>query len=402
MRRNIMKIAAVAALTVALTACKGDDDDDDVVMLALLYLADQTSGNCVTLTKDDGAAPGSTVGDGKPTYTATGSTKPKAACNSIYGVEVIVNNSQAVVDSVKANYQAVVDKANAAGTACKGTGSTAARFQAAINALDTDDIDRTLAGGNGSGCALSGGNAWNLNPLALGTSRLSLDPAHLGKTVYACSSEIAKTTLLASLSAPILSTIAGSVATDMATNLAYKRKQVAVTANNYGWTTEAAAAGRLINVSELTTAIQAGPALVAYSTSLTMVVEDSGQAPPIPANPAHIQTDLDCMKALIESESETTKKIATALYDPLVFAGPILVSGSGFGGTATPAGFPVVTPVGSVITTAQAAEVKEVLFLGLTCRYGDFDEENTNNKIQVGTETNVKINGTCPATYPKY
>lgn len=39
MRRNIMKIAAVAALTVALTACKGDDDDDDVVMLALLYLA---------------------------------------------------------------------------------------------------------------------------------------------------------------------------------------------------------------------------------------------------------------------------------------------------------------------------------------------------------------------------
>ncbi len=67
-----MKFAAVAALTVALSACKKSESDDDTITLALLYLVDQTSGNCVTLAKNDAAHAGGGAGDGKPTYTATG------------------------------------------------------------------------------------------------------------------------------------------------------------------------------------------------------------------------------------------------------------------------------------------------------------------------------------------
>lgn len=72
MKENVIKFAAVVALTVALSACKKSESDDDTITLALLYLVDQTSGNCVSISKNDAANPGGGAGDGKPTYTATG------------------------------------------------------------------------------------------------------------------------------------------------------------------------------------------------------------------------------------------------------------------------------------------------------------------------------------------
>lgn len=395
MRRNIMKIAAVAALTVALTACKGDDDDDDVVMLALLYLADQTSGNCVTITKDDGVHPGAGAGDGKPTYTATGTTRPKAACGGNFNVAVIVNNPEAVVTSVKAGYQAVKDKADAAGTNCStGANQTSADLQAAIDAVTTLKVQQSLASipANGTNC-LSSGTGWNLNLLNLGATPNSVDPnpEYFGKTVYACSSEQAKEKLLAQLNINTFSTIAGSVSTDMAVNLAFQQKSAAVTASNFKWTADAAGVGRLINVTELTTAAKAGVALVAFIRAINQNANLTFGLNGYAVSVAGATTARACAKAILGNENESIQSLAASYQ---VFSGAMA-------GNIILGGVNMTNDLGSVITTAQAAAVKEVLFPSLTCKYGDFDEENTSNKTTVGTETNVKNTGTCPATYPK-
>nr|AAC12923.1 outer membrane lipoprotein LipL36 [Leptospira kirschneri] len=364
MRRNIMKIAAVAALTVALTACKSDDDDDDVVMLALLYLADQTSGNCVTLTKDDAAHNGAAgAGDGKPTYTATGNTRPKAACAGTFNTVFIVNDAEAVATSVKAAYQAAKDKAVASGSNCAAV-STA--LQAATDLVTSLKVQQTLAS---TGFCANLGTDWNLNLLTFGGSSVSVDPnsEYFGKTVLVCPSEQPKQKQIVLLSSLNFSTIAGSVATDMTTNLAFRQKSAAVTASNFKWTADAAAKGRLINVTELTTAGKSGAALVAFRSAAL-----AGAA--------------TCAKDILSKESEEAQRIAFSLHD----------QGAGFNGAVTG------VVLDSIITTAQAQSATEVLFTSLTCKYGDFDEENTGNKTTVGTETNVKNTGTCPATYPRY
>ncbi len=207
-----------------------------------------------------------------------------------------------------------------------------------------------------------------------------MDPnsEYFGKTVLACPSEQAKEKQIALLNTLNFSTIAGSVATDMATNLTFKQKTAAVTASNYKWTSDAASKGRLINVSELTTVGKSGAALVAFGAA--------GQI--IQANPANAigTATRACAKDLLSKESETAQNIAFALHD----------QAAGFNGAITGG------VIDSIITTAQAESVKEVLFTSIQCKYGDFDEEAAGNKTTVGTETNVKNIGTCPTNYPKY
>ncbi|WP_080634717.1 lipoprotein LipL36 [Leptospira santarosai] len=375
MKRNVMRFAAVAALTVALSACKkSEDNDDDTITLALLYLVDQTSGNCVTLAKNDAANSGAGAGDGKPTYTATGTTRPKAACAATFNTVFIVNNVEAVANSVKAAYQAAKDKADASGSNCT---AVSAGLQTTIDAVTSLKVEQTLAA---TGFCSNAGTGWNLNPLVLGGSAVSVDPntQYVGKTVLACSSEQAKEKQIAFLNTITFATIAGSVATDMATNLAFKQKTAAVAASNFKWTSDAASKGRLINVAELTAAGKSGAALLAFGVA--------GQI--IGANPANAvgTATRACAKDILSKESEAAQNVAFALHDqPTGFAGAIT------GGV-----------VDSIITTAQAESVKEVLFSSLTCVYGDFDEEAAANKTTVGTETNVKNIGTCPTTYPKY
>ncbi|MDL5246194.1 lipoprotein LipL36 [Leptospira weilii] len=371
MKKNIMKFAAVAALTVALSACKKSESDDDTITLALLYLVDQTSGNCVTITKDDAAHSGAAgAGDGKPTYLATGSTKPKAACGSTFNAAFIVNNPDAVVTSVQASYQAAKTKATDSGSNCA---ATITGLQALTDSATVLRVQQSLAADGGNCVTFSPGGPfgtlWNLNPLTFGGSSVSVDPnpEYFGKTVYACSSEQAKERRLLQLKTQTFSTITGSVATDMATNLTFWQKSVAVPALNFKWTAEAIAAGRLINVTELTTAGKSGAALVAFGGAL------------LGGNRA-------CAKDVLSKESEAVQNIAFSIADN---------SGNLFAGAMTG------NVLDSVITTAQAATAKEVLFTSLQCKYGDFDEEAAGNKTTVGTETNVKNIGTCPATYPK-
>ncbi|AVV50877.1 Putative lipoprotein [Leptospira santarosai] len=342
----------------------------------MLYLADQTGGNCVTITKDDTAHSGAAgAGDGKPTYTATGNTKPKAACSGTFNTVFIVNNVEAVVNSVKAAYQAAKDKADASGSNCT---AVSAGLQTTIDAVTSLKVEQTLASNNGF-CSNTG-TGWNLNPLNVGGNQVSVDPdaQYVGKTVFACSSEKAKQIRIAMLNVGTLSTIAGSVATDMATNLAYKQKFAAVTASNYKWTSDAASKGRLINVSELTAAGKSGAALLAFGVAGQIIGAN-------PANPVGTATRA-CVKDILSKESEAAQNVAFALHDQAV----------GFNGAITGG------VLDSIITTAQAESVKEVLFSSLTCVYGDFDEEAAGNKTTVGTETNVKNIGTCPTTYPKY
>ncbi|WP_032918895.1 lipoprotein LipL36 [Leptospira santarosai] len=396
MKRNVMRFAAVAALTVALSACKkSEDNDDDTITLALLYLVDQTSGNCVTITKDDAAHAGGGAGDGKPTYTATGNTKPKAACSGSFNVVAIVNNPEAVVNSVKASYQAAKDKADTAGSNCTGASQTSADLQTAIDAVTVLKVQQSLAaiptGAGGNNC-LRQGTGWDLNILNLGTP-VSVDPnpEYFGKTVYACSSEEAKKSLLSQLSINTYATISGSVATDMATNLAFKQKSSAVTASNFKWTAAAAAAGRLINVSELTAAGKSGATIAAFiraiNQNINLLLGLNGYA----ASVAGATTARACAKSILSNESEALQNLAASIS---TFNGALA-------GNFVPNGVNLTNDVGSVITVAQAEAVKEVLFTDLTCKYGDFDEEAAGNKTTVGTETNVKNIGTCPVTYPK-
>ncbi|MBM9579333.1 lipoprotein LipL36 [Leptospira sp. 201903070] len=376
MNKNIFKFTAMLALMTALAACKPKEDDNTELLLALAFLADQTSGNCVTLSKTD-AAPGG-PGDGLPTYTATATTRPKAACNGTFNTVFIVGNSEAVAESSKASYQAAIDKANAGGANCTGAGQTVATLQATKDAVTALKVDQTLAA---NAFCMPAGTGWNLNPLALGGTVVSIDPAYFGKTVIACSSEQAKAKYLEFLSSFNISTVSGSAATDMATNLTFRRKTAAVAASNFKWTAEAANAGRLINVSELTTSGQAGATLLAFGTA-----QQINAAAIVGGNAAGATTARACAKALIANESEAVQGIAASLHD---------VAG-GFTGAMTGG------VLGEIITTAQAEAVKEVLFLNLTCRYGDFNEEAAANLSTVGTETNVKNNGLCPASYPKY
>ncbi|EMO62161.1 hypothetical protein LEP1GSC133_4999 [Leptospira borgpetersenii serovar Pomona str. 200901868] len=350
---------------------KGENNDDDTITLALLYLVDQTSGNCVTIAKDDAAHSGAAgAGDGKPTYTATGTTRPKAACGGTFNTAFIVNNPDAVVASVQASYQAAKTKATDSGSNCAAVNTTlqtltdsatVLRVQQAL-AADAGNCVTQLAGG-------PFGTLWNLNPLTFGGSSVSVDPnpEYFGKTVYACSSEQAKERRLLQLKTATFSTITGSVATDMATNLTFWQKTAAVPAFNIKWTAEAVAAGRLINVTELTTAGKSGAALVSFGGAL------------LGGNRA-------CAKDILSKESEAVQNIAFSILDNTGFV---------FFGAMTG------NLLDSVITTAQAATVKEVLLTQLQCKYGDFDEEAAGNKTTVGTETNVKNIGTCPATYPK-
>ncbi|MBM9501224.1 hypothetical protein JWG44_13285 [Leptospira sp. 201903071] len=70
MKNNIMKLAAIVALTVAFAACKPKDSDDNTTTTALLFLLDQTSGNCAVVSRTN-----STL------YTASLTVIPKGGCN---------------------------------------------------------------------------------------------------------------------------------------------------------------------------------------------------------------------------------------------------------------------------------------------------------------------------------
>ncbi|TGM53244.1 hypothetical protein [Leptospira adleri] len=79
MKSNIMKLAAIAAFMVVLSACKPKDKDDNTTIGALVLLLDQTSGNCATTFKLSSTS-----------YFVSASVVPKGGCNkaTLYGSDL--------------------------------------------------------------------------------------------------------------------------------------------------------------------------------------------------------------------------------------------------------------------------------------------------------------------------
>lgn len=103
MNKKILTLGLVLALALTFN-CKKDSDDDDMPLLALLYIADQTSGNCATINK------------GTP-YTVNLSVVPKGGCS-------IPQTRAAAVETFKSAYGKYIEVFTKAGSACDSTTAT--------------------------------------------------------------------------------------------------------------------------------------------------------------------------------------------------------------------------------------------------------------------------------------
>ncbi|MBM9579329.1 hypothetical protein JWG45_19480 [Leptospira sp. 201903070] len=113
-----MKLAAIVALTVAFAACKPKDNDDNTTT-ALLFLLDQTTGNCAIVSRTN-----STL------YTASLTVIPKGGCNqaTLAGTTLAANTLIA-----QANY----DTAQTIATSLSCNASTSARLTTSKEAVAT-------------------------------------------------------------------------------------------------------------------------------------------------------------------------------------------------------------------------------------------------------------------------
>jgi hypothetical protein len=103
MNKKILTLGLVLALALTFN-CKKDSDDDDMPLLALLYIADQTSGNCATVTR------------GTP-YTVQLSVVPKGGCS-------VPQTRAAAVETAKSAYGKYIAVFTKAGSACDSTTAT--------------------------------------------------------------------------------------------------------------------------------------------------------------------------------------------------------------------------------------------------------------------------------------
>ncbi|RHX92614.1 hypothetical protein [Leptospira stimsonii] len=71
MKNCFFRITAILSIAVVFNVCKkSDDGNDDTILAALLYVADLSSGNCATITKNSSSL-----------YNATLTSVPKGGCN---------------------------------------------------------------------------------------------------------------------------------------------------------------------------------------------------------------------------------------------------------------------------------------------------------------------------------
>lgn len=101
MNHKILTLGLVLALALTFN-CKKDSDDDDMPLLALLYIADQTSGNCAHVAKTG------------TSYTANLSVIPKGGCS-------VPQTRAAAVEDQKSFYDKQIAVLTKAGSACDST-----------------------------------------------------------------------------------------------------------------------------------------------------------------------------------------------------------------------------------------------------------------------------------------
>lgn len=126
-----MKFAAVIALTVAFAACKKDDKDDTIVTTGLLYLLDQTSGNCASITKTNATQ-----------YTVNLSSIPKGGCNQATILGSDLTSRKAILS---AQYDGAIAIANSIGCSAAAITTLTNAKNTAINAITQTTFDTSVS-----------------------------------------------------------------------------------------------------------------------------------------------------------------------------------------------------------------------------------------------------------------
>ncbi|WP_411821833.1 hypothetical protein [Leptospira sp. 'Mane'] len=217
MKKSLIKLGiCVALIAVLVVNCKKKEDDDNTPMaFLLLYINDQMSGNCATITK--------ATASGVVTYTAVANAVPKGGCNE---------STLATYTTSSASAKAISDTDFDAKTpifAKYSECSTLAATQAVSKANVTTASLETSANNAANGCT-------------------SVGNSNAGQTY--CKDAAA----LAALKATIQYQSISDAKADMSTN--YTGSQVANSTTSvgasYGYTTAALLALRLATTTELT------------------------------------------------------------------------------------------------------------------------------------------------------
>jgi hypothetical protein len=203
----------ILAMSGILFNCSKEKKDDSTQNLLLLFLLDQSSGNCSTIVK--------TTSGTSSTYTATGNGVPKGGCTSASLAPTYVTDSSAAKTASDASY----DKLLAVTASPVSNCSTYATTISNLKSNTTASTISAAATASSTGCTTVG-----------------LD----GRTVY-CTTSANATTNQALTQYSVVS----SVATDMSTNITSKRKIAKLDVSSTGFTSTNIDASTLTTAAEL-------------------------------------------------------------------------------------------------------------------------------------------------------
>ncbi len=157
MKLHKLIVLAIIAATLLTLNCKKEEKDDSTTNFLLVYLLDQASGNCATITKN-------TAGT---LYTATGSGVPKGGCNEAT-LGRFAETSAAAKAISDSNFDARINELKKY-TECSAQETTQTANKIAV----TTTTIETAANNATNGCTTVGGNGF------LGATNFCKDAASL-------------------------------------------------------------------------------------------------------------------------------------------------------------------------------------------------------------------------------
>lgn len=212
---TVVTILMITSL--ALISCKKDNKDESTTNTLFLYLLDQASGNCATISKS--------TTSGVTTYTATANGVPKGGCNESTLASYVATPAEAKTKS-DSDYDARLAVLNSH-SECSAIATAVTVLKNAVTATTIE----TAAAASSTGCTAVGGQGF------------------AGASIY-CKDAASLTTYKSNIRYKAIS----DAKTDMATN--HTGSITAYTAQNTAlglkFTTSAIASLRVANATELT------------------------------------------------------------------------------------------------------------------------------------------------------
>lgn len=297
--KNSIKVISTLSLVLFLAAdCQKKKEDNTGKNLALLFLLDQNSGNCVTISK-------STAADGKVTYNASGSAIPKGGCNSATMDSNLYSTSSSEVLTASQGYYDALKAVFDTDTSCSAlsTASTAAKSSLTSTAIDTTKSGLTSGA---SGCGFVG---YRVTGTKLGVA-------------YICKDDTSITQFKARTSYQSVS----SVATDMADKITDLKAFLTASKATSGLTDSAIAAARPASAAEMTIL-----GSVAFTATLTAAFSSTTCATALATKNADVKSLYTSMAGASTSLGITTSdaaKVASAVL--AYFNTPTCGYGTGF------------------------------------------------------------------------